>query len=113
MGHPAPGPRQKHGDTLGMMNRSITFALFLLLASSCIAQADPYASLTPERRLVLQPAVDRFVRDVTKQDWKDLWEIQDQTSNMKNELLEGHRDAPDLARSQYVAACDRSSVSSS
>jgi hypothetical protein len=87
-----------------MMKRTITFMLFVLLAFPCIAQSDPYASLTQEQRQVLQPAVDRFVRDVTKQDWKDLWEIQDQTSNMKNELLEGHRDAPDLTRSQYVAA---------
>jgi hypothetical protein len=87
-----------------MMNRPITFALFVLLASSCIAQSDPYASLTQEQRQVLQPAVDRFVRDVTKQDWKDLWEVQDQTSGMKNALLEGDRDAPDLTKSQYIAA---------
>jgi hypothetical protein len=32
-----------------------------------------------------------------------MWEIQDQTSDLKNELL-GRRDAPNMGRSQYVQA---------
>lgn len=37
-------------------------------------------------------------------DMADLWEIQDQTSDMKNELLLGNRTAPDLSKDQFVAA---------
>jgi len=39
-----------------------------------------------------------------KQDWDDLWEIQDQTSDLKNELLLGRRDAPDLSKKDFVSA---------
>jgi hypothetical protein len=39
-----------------------------------------------------------------KQDWGDLWEIQDQTPDLKNELLLGKRDAPNLTKQQFVAA---------
>jgi hypothetical protein len=86
------------------MNRFLFIAVFALMTAGCLAQSDPYTSLTPEQRKILQPAVERFVKDVTKQDWKDLWEIQDQTGGMKNELLEGDRTAPDLTKAQYVAA---------
>jgi len=74
------------------------------MTAACSAQTDPYATLTEEQRMILRPAVERFVKDVTKQDWKDMWEIQDQTPNMKNELLEGNRGAPDLNQAQYVRA---------
>jgi hypothetical protein len=33
-----------------------------------------------------------------------MWEIQDQTAELKNELLLGRRDAPDMDRAQYVQA---------
>jgi hypothetical protein len=38
-----------------------------------------------------------------KQNWADLWEIQDQTSDMKNELILGNRTAPDMSKDQFVA----------
>ena len=50
------------------------------------------------------PVVERHIRDQIKQKWTDLWEIQDQTSDMKNELLLGRRDAPDLAKEQFCFA---------
>jgi len=86
------------------MKRPAVIALLVLMAKACSAQSDPYTSLTQEQRAFLRPAVERFVKDMTKQDWKDMWEIQDQTPNMKNELLEGNRDAPDLDQVQYVRA---------
>jgi len=33
-----------------------------------------------------------------------MWEIQDQTRELKNVLLLGHPDAPDMNRAQYVQA---------
>lgn len=35
-----------------------------------------------------------------------MWEIQDQTAALKNELLSGHKDANDMNRTQYVEAMD-------
>jgi hypothetical protein len=68
------------------------------------AANDPYRALTTDQRAMLQPVIERYVRDQIKQDWGDLWVIQDQTSDLKNELLSGRRDAPDLSREQFVAA---------
>lgn len=83
--------------------------LSFLLVLCAIAVAapdgnDPYASLSPEERTLLKPQIERWVRDQVKQDWADLWEIQDQTPELKNEILLGHKDAPDMNREQYVAA---------
>lgn len=87
-----------------MKNRSILGCILVVLAAVAAAQSDPYASLTLEQKAVLKPAIERYVRDQEKQDWKDLWEIQDQTSDLKNELLLGHRDAPDMTKEEYVSA---------
>lgn len=65
---------------------------------------DPYSAVTPAQRTILQPVIERYVRDQIKQDWADLWEIQDQTADLKNELLQGRRDAPNLTKQQFVAA---------
>lgn len=53
---------------------------------------------------MLQPVVVRYMRDQLKEDWADLWNIQDQTADLKNELLPGARDAPDLDQAQFVKA---------
>ena len=45
--------------------------------------ADPYASLSTEEKAVLKPGIERYVHDQLKQNWADLWEIQDQTSDFK------------------------------
>lgn len=65
---------------------------------------DPYSAVTPAQRAVLQPVIERYVRDQIKQDWGDLWEIQDQTVDLKNELLQGKRDAPNLTKQQFISA---------
>jgi hypothetical protein len=78
--------------------------LLLLTAGLLGAASNPYATLTPEQTALFKPAVERYVRDLEKQDWADLWEIQDQTSDLKNELLLGRRDAPDLSQKEYVSA---------
>ena len=52
----------------------------------------------------MQPYVDRWIRDELKHNWADLWEITDQTEELKNELLLGNRTAPDMTRDQFVQA---------
>ncbi len=47
---------------------------------------------------------ERWIHDQVKHDWPDLWEIQSQTPELKNSLLLGRRDAPDMDRKQYVGA---------
>jgi hypothetical protein len=91
------------------MKCSISLAPIFVASSIVSAFAsplvtDPYTSLSPQEKSILQPGIDRYVRDQLKQNWADLWEIQDQTSDMKNELLLGNRTAPDLSKDQFVAA---------
>jgi hypothetical protein len=77
-----------------------------LFSAALVAQpfSDPYASLSPVDKGLLKPAVERWVHDQVKHDWPDLWSLQDQTSELKNELLLGRRDAPDMSQKQYVEA---------
>lgn len=84
--------------------KSALLVIALYFIASGATGFDPYANLRPKERAILQPAFDRWIHDQVKHDWKDLWEIQDQTSDLKNELLLGHRDAPDLDRQQYIEA---------
>jgi hypothetical protein len=65
---------------------------------------DPYSSLSQAERETLKPQVERWVKDQIKHNWSDLWEIQDETSELKNEILLGDRDHPDLSRSDFVEA---------
>lgn len=65
---------------------------------------DPYSRVTAAQRAILQPVIERYVRDQIRQDWGDLWEIQDQTADLKNELLSGQRDAPTLTKQQFMEA---------
>jgi hypothetical protein len=91
------------------MKRTRLFLVFTAIcAISTFAAAqtspDPYASLSAEEKAVLKPGIERYVHDQLKQNWADLWEIQDQTSDLKNELLLGNRTAPDMTKEQFVAA---------
>jgi len=80
--------------------------LCFAIASALLAMpiSDPFGSITEDEKLMLKPQIERWIHDQVKHDWADMWEIQDQTSELKNELLLGHRDAPDMDRSQYVQA---------
>jgi hypothetical protein len=80
--------------------------LLLILAVSTSSQGilDPYGSLTPEQKALLKPSIERYIDDQIREKWSDLWEIQDQTSDLKNELLLGNRNAPDMTREQFVKA---------
>jgi hypothetical protein len=78
--------------------------LAMALAQAAAPVSDPYGLLTPDEKKMLQPQIERWVRDQEKHDWADMWEIQDQTSELKNELLLGRRDAPDMDRDQYIRA---------
>ncbi len=89
-----------------MMKLAVGFAVSLLIASVLVAAPviDPYGSLTLDEKTVLKPQIERWIQDQVKHNWTDLWEIQDQTSDLKSELLLGRRDAPDMDRNQYVQA---------
>jgi hypothetical protein len=78
------------------------FAFIFMLAS--LPASDPYATLSQSERESLKPQVERWIHDQIKHDWSDLWAIQDQTPELKNELLLGQKDAPDMGRGQYVQA---------
>ncbi len=84
------------------MRLAISFAIATTLVVA--PTSDPYGSLAPEEKTLLRPQIQRWIRDQEKHDWADMWEIQDQTPELKNELLLGRRDAPDMDRSQYVQA---------
>jgi hypothetical protein len=84
----------------GLKFGAVLFAAMVLMG----AGSDPYSAVTPAQRTILQPVIERYVRDQIKQDWGDLWEIQDQTADLKNELVSGKRDAPNLTKKQFVAA---------
>jgi len=85
---------------------SVKLILIFLFAVALVAQpsSDPYASLNPTDKGLLKPAIERWIHDQVKHDWSDLWNFQDQTSELKNELLLGRRDAPDMSQKQYVEA---------
>jgi hypothetical protein len=85
-----------------MVKLAIGLAIAAVLAAAPVS--DPYGSLAPDEKTILKPQIERWIRDQEKHNWADMWEIQDQTSELKNELLLGRRDAPDMDRSQYVQA---------
>ncbi len=78
--------------------------LFLVSLAASAQAADPYASITPEQKAILQPGIERYVKDQLHEKWDDLYQIQDQTSDLKNELLLGERNAPDMTKDQFVKA---------
>jgi hypothetical protein len=81
---------------------SFVFAFIFMLAS--LPASDPYSTLPQSEREFLKPQVERWIHDQIKHDWPDLWAIQDQTPELKNELLLGQKDALDMDRNQYVQA---------
>jgi hypothetical protein len=90
----------------GMKRATLVLTVICAISTFAAAQTspDPYASLSAEEKAVLKPGIERYVHDQLKQNWADLWEIQDQTSDLKNELLLGNRTAPDMTKEQFVAA---------
>ena len=83
---------------------NLIMLLGLLVAVGVGAATDPFGSLTPAEKALLKPQIERWIHDQVKHDWSDLWEIQDQTPELKNSLLLGRKDAPDMDRKQYVDA---------
>ena len=81
---------------------SLAFAFVLMLTA--VPADDPYSSLSQGEKELLKPQVERWIHDQLKHDWSDLWEIQDQTPELKSELLLGQKDAPDMDRDRYVQA---------
>ena len=83
---------------------AILMLLGLIVSVRAGAATDPYQSLSPAETALLKPQIDRWIHDQLKHDWSDMWERQDQTPELKNELLLGRKDAPDMDRNQYVQA---------
>jgi hypothetical protein len=84
------------------MNRVLSLTIVIFLSVAPVT--DPYSSLSPDEKNLLKPQIERWIRDQVKHDWSDLWEIQDQTPGLKNELLLGEKDAPDMDRNHYIEA---------
>ncbi len=85
-----------------LFNQMMLLGLFVTVGVG--AATEPFGSLAPADKALLQPQVERWIHDQVKHDWSDLWEIQDQTPELKNSLLLGRKDAPDMDRKQYVEA---------
>ncbi len=85
-----------------MLKVVLVLGLFTVCAASSVA--DPYSTLRAEEKALLKPQIERWIRGQVKHDWSDLWEIQDQTSRLKNELLLGRKNAPDMNRREYIEA---------
>lgn len=83
------------------MTKAILVALCATLAST--TSGDPFVQVTTNQRALLQPAIARWTSDQVKHNWSDLWEITDQTSEMKNELLLD-RTSPDMTKNEFVHA---------
>src|SRR5258708_31801852 len=79
---------------------SFVFAFAFMLSS--LPASDPYSTLSQSEKELLKPQVERWIHDQIKHDWSDLWAIQDQTPELKNELLLDQKDAPDMDRNPYV-----------
>lgn len=88
------------------MNTRIAVMTFLglLLSASIDAATDPFGRLTSAEKALLKPQIERWIHDQLKHDWSDMWEIQDQTPELKSDLLLGRKDAPDMDRNEYVQA---------
>jgi hypothetical protein len=83
---------------------AVMIFLGLLISASIDAATDPFGQLTPAEKALLKPQIERWIHDQMKHDWSDMWEIQDQTPEFKNDLLLGRKDAPDMGRNEYVQA---------
>lgn len=82
----------------------ITVLLAVSASLGALGATDPYEALPPADKALLKPQIERWIRDQVKHDWSDMWEIQDQTPELKNELLLGRKEAPDMDRNQYAQA---------
>jgi hypothetical protein len=85
------------------MKRALIACLLLFALPLQATEPNPYSALSPEQRSVLQPAIKRYISDQLKRNWADLWEIQDQTRELKAELLLDQQ-APDMNRESFVIA---------
>jgi hypothetical protein len=95
-------PNLSESGIIRGMNGLLSLTIVMLL--SVVPATDPYSSLSPDETRLLKPQIERWIRDQVKHDWSDLWEIQDQTPDLKNELLLGEKDAPDMDRGHYIEA---------
>ncbi|MGA2355909.1 MAG: hypothetical protein ABSG02_15540 [Terriglobales bacterium] len=86
------------------MKGAFTILVLVVAVLSASGATDAYELISATDKTLLKPQVERWIRDQVKHDWSDLWEIQDQTREMKNSLLLGNKDAPDIDRHQYVQA---------
>jgi hypothetical protein len=89
---------------LSIMARLICRCFLVVVSCVSVAQTDPYVSLTANDKAILKPSIEMYIHDQLKQNWSDLWEIQDQTSDLKSELLLGNRTALDMTKEQFVGA---------
>ncbi len=84
--------------------KSAPAALFLIFSAVILVGAskpDPFASVQPSDRALLEPAIKRFAQDEMKLNWSDLWEIDEQDLDTKRDFLLKD-DAPLVDRKEYI-----------
>jgi hypothetical protein len=84
--------------------KSVPTAVFLVFFSVIFAGAskhNPFASVQPRDRALLEPAIKRFAQDEMKLNWSDLWEIDEQDVATKREFSLKD-DAPLVDRQDYI-----------
>ena len=89
---------------LDAMKALIYMAVILMALRVANASTDPFTELSPKQKALVKPVIERYVHDQITENWGDLWEISDQTPDLKNELLSGNRNAPDMTKEQFVSA---------
>ena len=78
--------------------------VILLLLTSRIpfaSSSDQFASVRPQDKTLLEPAIKRFSQDQIKHNWADLWEIDEQDIDTKRDFLLKD-DAPAVPKKEYV-----------
>ncbi len=87
-----------------MLRKPYLVAVSLFLLSPILIQAsrqDPFGSIRPQDRALLEPAIRRFAQDQINRDWADLWEIDEQDIDTKRDFLLKD-DAPIVPQKEYV-----------
>src|ERR1700744_1555923 len=79
----------------------IALALLLIVPAARTQTISPFAAVTPQTKVLLEPAIARFSKDEIRMDWKDLWEIDEQDVARKRDFLLKDEAAP-VSRDQFI-----------
>lgn len=81
--------------------RTALFLIFSTLILVGASKPDPFVSVRPSDRALLEPAIRRFAQDEMKLNWSDFWEIDEQDVATKRDF--GLKDDASLVdRQDYI-----------